>query len=254
MIRSLVFDKDGVILDLVGTWFPVVEKLVDYTLDRLPSEGRDKVSRSDLLASVGVDEATGSIDPLGIFAMGSFTDIRAAWQKLMPAGMIDLRQDESYRREVRKLVRDVAHGNTIPKGDVVTPMTRLAEAGFRLAVLTNDSEESARGSLEEIGILSLFDPVVGADSGFGGKPDPQGLLHCLSVHGTDVSEALMIGDTGADFGAARNAGVADFICIADDPEYRPHEDVNVANVIARLSDLPDLLVRRGDMNPTDASR
>ena len=31
MIRSLVFDKDGVILDLVGTWFPVVEKLVDYT-------------------------------------------------------------------------------------------------------------------------------------------------------------------------------------------------------------------------------
>ena len=44
MIRSLVFDKDGVILDLVGTWFPVVEKLVDYTLDRLPSEGRGKVS------------------------------------------------------------------------------------------------------------------------------------------------------------------------------------------------------------------
>ena len=29
MIRSLVFDKDGVILDLVGTWFPVVEKLVE---------------------------------------------------------------------------------------------------------------------------------------------------------------------------------------------------------------------------------
>ena len=26
MIRSLVFDKDGVILDLVGTWFPVVEE------------------------------------------------------------------------------------------------------------------------------------------------------------------------------------------------------------------------------------
>ena len=178
MIRSLVFDKDGVILDLVGTWFPVVEKLVDYTLDRLPEEGRATVTRGSLLASVGVDEATGQIDPLGIFAMGSFTDIRAAWQKLMPPGMIDLREDESYRLEVRKLVRELAHGNTVPKGDVVTPMTRLAEAGFRLAVLTNDSEESARGSLEEIGILSLFDPVVGADSGFGGKPDPQG--YCIA--------------------------------------------------------------------------
>ena len=86
MIRSLVFDKDGVILDLVGTWFPVVEKLVDYTLDRLPAEGRVTVTRADLLASVGVDEVTGNIDPLGIFAMGSFTDIRAAWQRLMPPG------------------------------------------------------------------------------------------------------------------------------------------------------------------------
>ena len=35
MIQSLVFDKDGVILDLVATWFPVVEKLVDYTMLRL---------------------------------------------------------------------------------------------------------------------------------------------------------------------------------------------------------------------------
>ena len=253
MIRSLVFDKDGVILDLVETWFPVVEKLVDYTLGRLPEEGRTKVTRTSMLASVGVDEATGEIDPLGIFAMGSFTDIRAVWQQLMPPGMIDLREDESYRLEVRRLVREMSYGKTVPKGDVVTPMTRLAQAGFRLAVLTNDSEESARRSLEDIGILSLFDPVIGADSGYGGKPDPEGLLHCLSVHGTDISEALMIGDTGADFGAARNAGVADFICIADDPEYRPHEDVNVANVIARLSDLPDLLVRRGDMSLTGAS-
>ena len=29
MIRSLVFDKDGVILDLVGTWFPVMQVLAD---------------------------------------------------------------------------------------------------------------------------------------------------------------------------------------------------------------------------------
>jgi len=44
-----------------------------------------------------------------------------------------------------------------------------------------------------------------------------------------------------------NARVADFICIADDPQYRPHQDVKVENVIARLTDLPDLLVRRGVM-------
>ena len=250
MIRSLVFDKDGVILDLVETWFPVVEKLVDYTLDRLPEEGRTKVTRTSMLASVGVDEATGEIDPLGIFAMGSFTDIRAVWQQLMPPGMIDLREDESYRLEVRRLVREMSYGKTVPKGDVVTPMTRLAQAGFRLAVLTNDSEESARRSLEDIGILSLFDPVIGADSGYGGKPDPEGLLHCLSVHGTDISETLMIGDRVP---ISARPEIRRYHSLHCDPEYRPHEDVNVANVIARLSDLPDLLVRRGDMSLTGAS-
>ncbi len=245
MIQSLVFDKDGVILDLVGTWFPVVEKLVDYTMMLVPATSRDRVTRDRLLASIGVDEASGNIDPMGLFAMGSFTDIRAAWQRLMPPGSIDLQTDESYRIEAKRLVRELVHGNTVPKGDVVTPLKRLAESGFQLAVLTNDSEESARRSLDELGIESLFHPIIGADSGHGGKPEPHGLLHCLSVHGTDPSRALMIGDTGADFGAAVNARVADFICIADDPLYRPHEDVKIDNVISRLVELPDLLARRG---------
>ena len=247
MIQSLVFDKDGVILDLVATWFPVVEKLADYTLSRMPATRRDSATRTGLLAAVGVDEASGHIDPMGLFAMGSLTEIRAAWQQLMPPGSIDLQTDESYHLEVRRLVNDYAHNNTVPKGDVVTPLKALADFGFQLAILTNDSEESARRSLGELGIESLFHPIIGADSGHGGKPEPHGLLHCLSVHGTDPSRALMIGDTGADFGAAVNARVADFICIADDPQHRPHEDVKTENVIARLTDLPDLLVRLGVM-------
>ena len=248
MIQSLVFDKDGVILDLVETWFPVVEKLVDYTLTRVPTSGLESVTRGELLATVGVDETTGHIDPMGLFAMGSFTEIRAAWQTLMPPGTIDLCEDASYRAEVKRLVRDIAHGNTVPKGDVVTPLKTLAESGFHLALLTNDSEDSARCSLGELGIESLFHPIIGADSGYGGKPEPHGLLHCLSVHGTDPAQALIIGDTGADFGAALNARVADFICIADDPQNRPHEDVKVDNVISRLIELPDLLLRRGYMS------
>ena len=115
MIQSLVFDKDGVILDLVETWFPVVEELVDYTIMRMPAASRSSVTRSELLASVGVDATTGHIDPMGLFAMGSFTDIRAAWQSLMPPGMIDLREDEGYAAQAKRLVRELAHGNTVPK-------------------------------------------------------------------------------------------------------------------------------------------
>ena len=247
MIKSLVFDKDGVILDLIGTWFPVVQALADYTIERQPSNARGLVSRAKLLASVGVDDATGSIDPMGLFASGSFAEIRATWQALLPPDMINLEHDISYRAEVKRLVRELAHGNTIPKGDVATPLRRLADAGFKLAVLTNDSESSARQNLVELGIEGLFDPVIGADSGYGGKPEPKGLLQCCADHESDPAETLMVGDTGADFGAAVRAQVADFICIADDPYWRPHADVKIENCVQRLSDLPDLLVRLGYM-------
>ena len=247
MIRSLVFDKDGVILDLVGTWFPVMQALADYTLTLQPDPAASGLTRADLLDAVGVDDASGHINPLGVCAAGSFRDIRAAWQQLLPADMTPLAENEGYQAEMRRLARELVHGNAVPKGDVATPLSRLTSAGFRIALLTNDSEESARHGLEQLGILELFDPVIGADSGHGGKPEPHGLLHCIAAHGATPEEALMIGDTNADFGAARAAGVADFICIADSPDERPHADVSVENVIPRLSDLPDLLVRRGDM-------
>ena len=206
MIRSLVFDKDGVILDLVGTWFPVMQALAEYTLTLQPDPAASVLTRADLLDAVGVNDASGQIDPLGVCAAGSFRDIQAAWQALLPADMTPLAENEGYQAEMRRLSQELVHGNTVPKGDVVTPLSRLTSAGFRIALLTNDSEESARHGLEQLGILELFDPVIGADSGHGGKPQPHGLLHCIAAHGATPEEALMIGDTNADFGAARANG------------------------------------------------
>ncbi len=246
MIRSLVFDKDGVILDMAGTWLPVARHVADYTVSRQP-EGEGQVTRAELLAAVGVDDATGAIDPRGMFAAEPFVRVRSAWQAMLPPGMIDLNKDRRYRDEVRRLAQEMTEGNVVAKGDVETPLRQLAAAGFRIAMLTNDSEASARRNMVELGIADLFDPIIGVDSGHGPKPEPHGLLHILDRHGSTQDEALMIGDTGADYGAAVNAGVADFICIADDPAHRPDESVKVDNVIARLSALPDLLVRRGDM-------
>ena len=247
MIRSLVFDKDGVILDMAGTWMPVARQVADYTLSRQPEGSAGPLSRADLLAAVGVDDDAGIIDPLGMFAREPFVNVRAAWQAMLPPDMIDLNNDREYRAEVRRLAQDMTQGNVVAKGDVETPLRRLAEAGFRIAMLTNDSEGSARRNMAELGIEDLFDPIIGADSGHGSKPEPRGLLHILAQHGSEPAEALMIGDTGSDHGAAVNAGVADFICIADDPAHRPDNAIDEGNVISNLSGLPDLLVRRGDM-------
>ena len=70
MIKLLVFDKDGVLLNLTDTWPPVIKALADYTISRLP-DGHDDITAADLLSSINVDSVTGQIDPDGVFARDS---------------------------------------------------------------------------------------------------------------------------------------------------------------------------------------
>ena len=67
MIKLLVFDKDGVLLNLTDTWLPVIEALANYTISRLP-HGHGDITAADLLASINVDVVSGQIDPAGVFA------------------------------------------------------------------------------------------------------------------------------------------------------------------------------------------
>jgi phosphoglycolate phosphatase len=97
--------------------------------------------------------------------------------------------------------------------------------------------------MRDIGVLDLFRVVVGADSGFGSKPDPNGFLHCCKVTGVAPAASVMVGDTMADYGAAIAANAGDFICVADSAKDRPHENIEHEMVISRIDQLPALMER-----------
>ena len=88
MTKLIVFDKDGVILDLEATWLPVACAVAHYTASRIPADWTDNISGTELLKAIGVDEATGTIDSRGIFAAGSFAEMRDCWQAMLPDHMI----------------------------------------------------------------------------------------------------------------------------------------------------------------------
>ena len=93
----------------------------------------------------------------------------------------------------------------------------------------------------DLGIADLFCAIVGADSGYGSKPDPDGLLHCCDIAGVMPDASIMVGDTIAYYGAAMAAGCKAFVCIADAFELRPHYDIQPEFVIADLMGLPELM-------------
>ena len=162
---------------------------------------------------------------------------------MLPSHMISLDHDERYQYDVKELVNRHGRNQTVPKGDVETPLRQLYAKGYALAILTNDNEESAKKNMRDIGVLDLFRVVVGADSGFGSKPDPNGFLHCCKVTGVAPAASVMVGDTMADYGAALAANAGDFICVADSAKDRPHENIDHEKVISRIDQLPELMER-----------
>ncbi|MFE0510076.1 HAD family hydrolase [Streptomyces sp. NPDC058964] len=85
----------------------------------------------------------------------------------------------------------------------------LAGRGCRLAIVTNNSAEAARLYLSRAGLLGHFETIQGrtADPRLM-KPDPDVLSRALAGLGVGPGGAVMIGDSGTDFQAARSAGSA----------------------------------------------
>ena len=82
-----------------------------------------------------------------------------------------------------------------------------ALAGPALAVLTNKPGDFSRRILEGLGVASRFARVLGAGDVPSRKPDPSGLFRLMAEAGAAPGETWMIGDSATDVAVARAAGV-----------------------------------------------
>jgi phosphoglycolate phosphatase len=81
-------------------------------------------------------------------------------------------------------------------------------AGRKVGLCTNKPIDITRPLLAALGITADFDSIVGGGEGRPPKPAPDLLALSLQQLGVAPSEAVLVGDSGADVGAARALGVA----------------------------------------------
>ncbi len=113
-------------------------------------------------------------------------------------------------------------------------LSALGSEGIRLAICTNKAEHVTAVALEALGIRPYFGAVIGALDGRPKKPDPAPVLAALAGLGAAPAEAVMIGDTSADIGAARAAGVPS-IAIAHGYAKVPVAELGADAVVADLA-------------------
>lgn len=105
-----------------------------------------------------------------------------------------------------------------PFAGVKAALERFADDGWALAVCTNKLERLARLLLDELGMTSRFDAIVGGDTFERAKPDAMPLLGAISMAGGDPARSVMVGDSATDINAARAAGIP---VVAVDFGYTP---------------------------------
>ncbi|GGK14214.1 phosphoglycolate phosphatase [Luteimonas terricola] len=119
----------------------------------------------------------------------------------------------------------------------VDALDALAADGVTMTICTNKPERYVRPLLDAMGITRYFDGIVGGDTLPERKPHAMPLLHLVAMHGRQVEECLMVGDSEADAGAAHAAGM-DLVLVRHG--YPRDFDLEQAGAVAVLDDLATL--------------
>lgn len=178
MLRGLVFDMDGVVIDshpahraawktfLADVGRPTSDEELDVILD---GGKRDEILRYFL----------GELDHEQIAEYGK-------------------RKDEILRRRGSKLE---------PMPGVVAFLDCLLNAGVRVALATSASRSRACGTLEALGLTHYFETIVTGDEVTAGKPDPTIYRLAAALMQEAPNQLLAVEDAVSGVKSAKGAGM-----------------------------------------------
>ena len=116
----------------------------------------------------------------------------------------------------------------------------LKNMDIKLSVCTNKMESLSKLLLKKLGVLNLFDYVIGGDTFKKSKPDPYPLIQTCELLNIPQSKAVMVGDSVTDLKSGHAAGMPVVLV-----EYGYTENKNIYNdadlVINNFSQLKDLV-------------
>lgn len=180
MIKLVIFDLDGTLLDTVST-------LAYYVNRAIGKHGLAPITDEECKVFVG--NGARLLIERALRSRGAYTP------ELHESCLSDFSMD--YRRDVTYL--------TAPYEGVVDTLTALRARGYKTAVLSNKPDVAARAVVGAL-LPPVFDEVRGARDGIALKPSPDGALELIRSLGFSPSEVAYVGDTDVDMKTGRAMG------------------------------------------------
>ena len=184
MIRCIVFDLDGTLADTSRDLAVAMNHV-------LRSFGRAEKPADLLTSYVG--------DGLEVYLSRALsTDDKALIGKAKPVFL------DYYREHLVDATR-------LYPG-VEETLGALKKKGAACFILSNKPEEFIKPIAERLGIVRFFEDSFGQYRFKNTKPDPEGLVHIMTVAGCSRDETLIVGDNHTDIETGKNAGVRSVFC------------------------------------------
>jgi phosphoglycolate phosphatase len=198
-IKGILFDKDGTLIDLDGTWVPVYRSFLEQAF------GLDAAGADLKMADAGYDPASQRFHSNSILSSGTTRQLVEHWWPDMASA-----QHDHLVHVIDVECAPMARQHLKPLFPLAPELAKLKDMGFILGVGTNDSHFSAMSQLAHLGISDFFVSVIGADTVERPKPCGDMIRRFAALTGLATREIAMVGDTLHDMEEARNgeAGMA----------------------------------------------
>jgi len=167
-------------------------------------------SAPDLIAAVNSILIAENLKPLTLEEARPFISRGARW--LLQWGIASGGVPEPAARAAALFDRFInyysAHiaDESHPFPGVIDALNVLRAGGAKLVVCTNKPTALSHSLLTKLGMVDLFDAIVGIDAVTAAKPDAAHLIEAVRAVEGDLTYTIMVGDADTDAGAARAAG------------------------------------------------
>lgn len=172
MIKAVLFDMDGVLVDSFEAWLVLLNATAQHF-------GRPPVTREGFLA---------------VYGQSTERDV----ESFFPDQTVQ-EVDGYYEAHFHEHAQ---HVEAAPNAHDV--LEAVKARGLRTAVVTNTAGVLARSILQELGLAA--DHVLGGDEVPHAKPAPDIVLRACELLDVSPSEAIVVGDSAYDMEAAAAAG------------------------------------------------
>lgn len=163
-------------------------------------------SRGDLTAGINHMREHYGLAPLPIETVSGYigNGVRLLVERSLQGAEVDV--DEALQLNKDYYGSHLTIHTTLYEG-VAEGLAQLANAGYKLALLTNKPGDPSREILKHFRLDHYFDSIIGGGDIENLKPEPDGIFQCLENASVERSRVWMVGDHYTDLAVAKNAGV-----------------------------------------------